>query len=285
MTYSVPLLRTLFPLHRSAGIFLVVFFLANCSSEQSGDNPEAVCGNGVPESHEECDDGNRISTDSCTVECTIARCGDGYHFETAEDCDDGNNSNLDGCTNTCSLPVCGNGVLEGSESCDAGAANSDVLPDACRSTCVAAQCGDGVTDADEACDDANLLGDDGCSPSCAVQEGWRCDEPAGLPSQCSELCVTNDLGECICPDHDEDGICNDEDNCPLDHNPSQVDSNHDGVGNRCEPDPDADGYQNEPSDAADDPNTFPGAEELCDGVDNNLNGLIDEGTGCERCPE
>ena len=35
-------------------------------------------------------------------------------------------------------------------------------------------------------------------------------------------------------DFDGDGIENDKDNCPLDYNPDQKDSNHDGVGDACE---------------------------------------------------
>ncbi len=42
----------------------------------------------------------------------------------------------------------------------------------------------------------------------------------------------------ICPsgDDDFDGICNDEDNCLDVPNPNQVDTNHDGYGNRCDAD-------------------------------------------------
>jgi rhodanese-related sulfurtransferase len=39
-----------------------------------------------------------------------------------------------------------------------------------------------------------------------------------------------------CRDSDQDGINDDLDNCPNNYNPSQADSDHDGVGNVCDPD-------------------------------------------------
>lgn len=72
---------------------------------------------------------------------------------------------------------CGDGVVEGFEECDAGEANSDSAPDACRLDCRLARCGDGVLDGGEACDDGNVLGSDGCSASCQVEEGRFEAEP------------------------------------------------------------------------------------------------------------
>jgi len=37
-----------------------------------------VCGNGVVENGEECDDGNFVSTDACTASCHVRTCGNGY---------------------------------------------------------------------------------------------------------------------------------------------------------------------------------------------------------------
>jgi len=39
-----------------------------------------------------------------------------------------------------------------------------------------------------------------------------------------------------CRDSDQDGIQDDLDNCPKKYNPDQTDSDHDGVGNVCDPD-------------------------------------------------
>ena len=46
------------------------------------------------------------------------------------------------------------------------------------------------------------------------------------------------LGECICIfDNDQDEICDELDNCPNTYNPSQEDSDNDGIGDDCDPMP------------------------------------------------
>jgi cysteine-rich repeat protein len=59
-----------------------------------------VCGNGIVEGAEECDDSGESVT--CDTNCTSAVCGDGTKNATAgETCDDGNTNNGDGCSATC----------------------------------------------------------------------------------------------------------------------------------------------------------------------------------------
>jgi len=65
-----------------------------------------VCGNGLLEAPETCDDGNTVSFDGCSAACTIEQsivisvCGDGI-VSGAEECDDGNLINGDGCSSLC----------------------------------------------------------------------------------------------------------------------------------------------------------------------------------------
>ena len=100
--------------------------------------------------------------------------------------------------------VCGDGVVDPEEQCDQGAANSDVAADACRTDCREAYCGDAVVDTAETCDDGNASGDDGCSSSCEVEEGWDCSAGSCAPvcgddlAVGGETCDGSDLGGETC---------------------------------------------------------------------------------------
>ena len=97
----------------------------------------------------------------------LSVCGDGV-LDAGEACDDGNTTNGDGCSSTCELEsVCGNGILEGNEVCDDGNTTDG---DNCSSTCDAENfCGDGVLNTSEACDDGNTTNGDGCSSTCELE--------------------------------------------------------------------------------------------------------------------
>lgn len=66
-----------------------------------GGGTAAVCGNGVTEGLEDCDDMNMVAGDGCENDCTFTpRCGNGKR-EGAEICDDGNLVGGDGCEADC----------------------------------------------------------------------------------------------------------------------------------------------------------------------------------------
>jgi cysteine-rich repeat protein len=121
------------------------------------DTDGAICGNGVLEAGEECDDGNNVSDDGCSESCTqevqAGFCGNGV-VEDGEGCDDGpQNSDAGACTLACTKAMCGDGlVFGGVEECDAGEENDDSA--ACTAVCKKAYCGDKlVQDGVEQCDD------------------------------------------------------------------------------------------------------------------------------------
>lgn len=127
---------------------------ASSSSSSSGGAPPTssssssaapVCGNGIPEAGEECDDGNTSNTDSCTNVCEWAVCGDGFHQPDGatpdpsddEECDDGNQNNNDSCDNQCQLlppPIGGSS----SSSAPASSSSSSSVPASSSSSSSAA---------------------------------------------------------------------------------------------------------------------------------------------------
>ncbi|MDO8634038.1 MAG: hypothetical protein Q7K34_01965 [archaeon] len=134
----------------------------------------AVCGNGIPEIGEDCDDGivdpddthlNGSADDDgiCVIDverrpesCKTNSCGDGYLDQRVEECDDWNNSDGDGCSASCEIeegPVCGDGNIEPPEQCEQ---NSDCSSgNVCQNCkCVEEEfCGNGNPDPGEQCDD------------------------------------------------------------------------------------------------------------------------------------
>jgi cysteine-rich repeat protein len=152
-----------------------------------------VCGNGVRETGEECDDGNTSNNDDCTNTCHVAKCGDGFTHAGVEQCDDGNTSNNDACLNTCLPNECGDGfVFAGFEQCDDGNTSNN---DACTNACRVARCGDGIVQAGvDECDDANTNTNDACTNACRVA---RCGD--GIVHTGVEVC--------------DDGNTNNNDSC------------------------------------------------------------------------
>lgn len=182
-----------------------------------GGEPDAglLCGNGVLDPGEACDDGNRVSADGCDIHCQVespawtcstvgerctfkAICGDSY-TETGEQCDDGNTTPGDGCSATCQI--------EPGYQC-----SEDGLP------CVAALCGDGIVAGTEECDDGNTHSGDGCDANCRIEVGYKCDT-GGSPCQktvCGdgkteglEQCDdgNNDMGDGCAPDCTKEPVC------------------------------------------------------------------------------
>jgi fibro-slime domain-containing protein len=144
-----------------------------------------VCGNGVLDDGELCDDGNSRPGDGCSGLCRKEPnytcrvpgqpcepdplCGDGK-LTPDEQCDDGNPNNGDGCSSTCKLE-------SGCTANDAGAAT-------CPPKTV---CGDGIITTGEQCDDGNVWSSDGCSDTCQAEKGWKCVTP-GSPCVRDEYC-------------------------------------------------------------------------------------------------
>lgn len=99
--------------------------ITGSSSQDTG--AAAVCGDGLLDPDEQCDAGPDLDDEGpCTLDCTLAVCGDGKVHVGVEACDLGvNNSDAyGGCGATCQRNAfCGDGQLDPGEQCDAGAQN------------------------------------------------------------------------------------------------------------------------------------------------------------------
>ena len=87
----------------------------------------------------------------------------------------------------------------------------------------------------------------------------------------------------ICDDDDDNDLVEDaDDNCPVTKNPLQTDTDVDGAGDACDDDDDADGDPDVLDCAPTNPLVHHGAQEVCDGIDNNcVNGTDEIGSsGC-----
>ena len=200
-----------------------------------------LCGNGMLDPGEQCDDGHDVGGQGCTPLCQIEQgwscptpgqpcvhtevCGDGV-LQSPEQCDDGNTANGDGCSSKCTVetgyvchvpgkpcvPNCGDGIIEGTEQCDDGNTASG---DGCSSTCMlecgwqcppgtacrAANCGDGIVAGNEQCDDGNNTDGDGCSAICTLES-----KPASQPE--GWLCTSPKCRQRLHGAHDlhDDGL-------------------------------------------------------------------------------
>ncbi|HEY0138328.1 MAG TPA: hypothetical protein VGB85_29790 [Nannocystis sp.] len=143
-----------------------------------------VCGDGVLDPGEACDDGpDNGPNRPCTPACGVNVCGDGYPLDPGEVCDDGNQDDADACRNDCTAsPTCGNGKLDAGEQCDD---SNQLDTDACI-VCKKAVCGDGFVQQNvESCDDG--LESATCNADCSLVV---CGD-SKLNNSAGELC---DLG-------------------------------------------------------------------------------------------
>ena len=141
---------------------------------------EPVCGDGLVDDDEACDDCNTVGGDGCAADCSAVEANYAC-LNRAGDCT----------AEACFLIVeCGNGILEGDEACDdrnttggdGCAADCSAIEDgwACPFAgvaCRAAECGDGFRAGREECDDGDARNGDGCSRTCTLEEGFACPTP------------------------------------------------------------------------------------------------------------
>ncbi len=194
-----------------------------------------VCGNGVVDGTDFCDDGGTSNGGGCSSDCQLEN-GTACTAAGNASCDSGVCDPTSGGLGTCEAAnTCGNGLTEGAEACDDGGVTID---DGCSATCTTeggftcsgtpstcdAVCGDGLLVLGEECDDDGTETGDGCSDVCEVEDGWFC---GNVPSECLEECGDGlVVGSEECDDantDDGDGCnaeCGEEDGWVCDKEPS-----------------------------------------------------------------
>ncbi len=103
------------------------------------------------------------SSSALSSSVPVEVCGDGI-VQTGEQCDTGernSDTQPNACRTACTAPSCGDGVVDRGEECDTGKKNSDTRPNVCRVSCKQPRCGDNVVDQGEQCD-----GGKECSKRC-----------------------------------------------------------------------------------------------------------------------
>ena len=235
--------------------------------------PDALCGNGMMEGAEACDDGNVLRGDGCNVDCTSDEsCGNGFvdldmpfnrdddpalcldsttpGTKCREECDLGPNMNVpgSGCSPNClSDETCGNGILD------------DHLPNSAPSTIPPHPClsNDSNTNCVEVCDDGNIEDGDECSPNCLSVE------------MCGNGIV--DIGE-VCDDGDRDDASGCRNDC---QSSAECGDGEVGPGEECD--------DTDESVSCDGPNALPESEactiRVCgDGYVNAVAGMAADGS-------
>ena len=191
------------------------------------------------------------------------------------DVDEGfEDSNGDGIPDCLEQDTDEDGLFDYEDNCIdvANEGQEDLDEDGDGDACDADDDGDGVFDEDD-CDPLNAAVFPGADEECNGEDE-NCD---GLADETFTDTDGDGIPDCISDDDDGDGVLDVDDNCPFDPNPGQENFDGDGAGDICDLDDDNDGVLDSDDCQPMDPESFPGGDELCDGIDNDCNDEVDEG--------
>ena len=162
-----------------------------------------ICGDGLVEGNEVCDDGKNNGTyGSCLPGC-LGRgpyCGDAKVQTPPEQCDNGTNATTyGGASKVCGpgcvfAPYCGDGTISNGEQCDEGNLNGSGYGHCSAGCTLGPRCGDSVVQGanGEQCDDGinNGTSGDKCNANCTL----KCGDGVIEPGEACDNGAANNLG-------------------------------------------------------------------------------------------
>jgi cysteine-rich repeat protein len=208
----------------------IALFFAACGGSSTTGHPDGstpdgslpidapdfqICGDGMVQGTEQCDDGNDIDDDACHNNCTFT-CGDGVVAAT-ETCDTAIPAGVPGaCPTSCDDgDACTTDALNGSAcqaTCVHGAITAFVNGDGCcppggnstnDSDC-SVSCGNGIVEAGETCDTGITAGMPGACPM-SCDDGQACTtDSLNMAGTCMATCTNTPItmpinGDGCCP--------------------------------------------------------------------------------------
>ena len=218
------------------------------------------------------------------------------------------NTDHDGLGDACDPDDDNDGILDGVDNCPLveNANQLDTNTDGVGDACEDDSDGDGILNNTDNCpfvanvdqlnSDDDLMGD-ACDPDDDNDGILDAADNCPLVANANQLDTDGDsFGDVCDPDIDGDTVLNGVDNCPNVANFDQSDLDNDSFGDVCDPDCDGDGTV-APCNADSDGDGFippadcmegeasvhPGATELCNGVDDDCDGVTDDGCPAPAC--
>ena len=195
----------------------------------------------------------------------------------------------DGLGDSCDSDLDGDGLSNGLDNCP-GISNpgqEDLDLDGMGNVCDPDDDGDGTADQDDNCPmtvnpdqaDSDLDGKgDACEDDLDGDTVPDNQDNCPVVFNAGQEDLDGDGDGNACDDDDDgDGLSDVVDNCPMVANEGQQDNDVDGLGDPCDLDDDGDGDPDGADCAPFDDQVHHGAEELCNGKDDNCNLVLDEG--------
>lgn len=179
-------------------------FKPKFDNNTTGDAPVVICGNGLVEGNEQCDDDDELADAVCTADCRFT-CGNGVvDTEFGEACDIGIESGAGACPTTCDDGMaCTADVLAGTE-CGAQCMNEPITAAANGDGCCptgatsltdddcAPVCGNGVVESGEICDTAIATGAGACPSACDDTQACTTDTLT-MAGTCQAACTNTPI--------------------------------------------------------------------------------------------